>query len=100
MPPSGIPPDRGPGIIAAASGREGRRTSGIQKPSKKPRLTFPVTTLAGKAWRPKRTTLPKKKPKVEEAVTEQQDLLAEFEKIADELNRVLANLEGSTLLNG
>ena len=32
--------------------------------------------------------------KVDEAVTKQQDLLAEFEKIADELNRVLANLEG------
>src|SRR5205085_2357952 len=28
----------------------------------------------------------------------QQDLLAEFEKIADELNRVLAELEGSTLV--
>ena len=28
----------------------------------------------------------------------QQDLLAEFEKIADELNKVLANLEGSTLV--
>jgi hypothetical protein len=36
--------------------------------------------------------------KVDEAVTKQQDLLAEFEKIADELNRVLANLEGSTLV--
>jgi hypothetical protein len=36
--------------------------------------------------------------KVDEAVAKQQDLLAEFEKIADELNRVLANLEGSTLL--
>lgn len=36
--------------------------------------------------------------KMEEAVTRQQDLLAEFEKIADELNRVLANLEGSTLV--
>ena len=28
----------------------------------------------------------------------QRDLLAEFEKVADELNRVLANLEGSTLV--
>ena len=28
----------------------------------------------------------------------QQDLLAEFDKIADELNKVLANLEGSTLV--
>ena len=30
--------------------------------------------------------------------SKQQDLLAEFEKIADELNKVLANLEGSTLV--
>jgi hypothetical protein len=36
--------------------------------------------------------------KLDEAVAQQQDLLAEFEKIADELNRVLANLEGSTLV--
>src|SRR5207249_929601 len=36
--------------------------------------------------------------KMEEAVVKQQDLLAEFEKIADELNRVLASLEGSTLV--
>jgi hypothetical protein len=35
---------------------------------------------------------------MEEAVTKQQDLLAEFDKIADELNRLLANLEGSTLV--
>ncbi len=33
--------------------------------------------------------------KVDEAVNAQRDLLAEFEKIADELNRVLANLEGA-----
>ena len=36
--------------------------------------------------------------KVEEAVEEQRDLLTEFEKIADELNKLLANLEGSTLV--
>ncbi len=36
--------------------------------------------------------------KMDEAVRKQRDLLAEFEKIADELNRVLANLEGSTLV--
>jgi hypothetical protein len=36
--------------------------------------------------------------KLDEAVAKQQDLLAEFEKIADELNRLLANLEGSTLV--
>ncbi len=61
-----------------------------------PSLGLPSTTLIG----------PSKKgddscpadQKVEEAVKEQQDLLAEFEKIADELNKVLANLEGSTLV--
>ncbi len=31
-------------------------------------------------------------------MAQQRDLLAEFDKIADELNRVLANLEGSTLV--
>ncbi len=35
---------------------------------------------------------------VEEAVVEQRDLLAEFEKVANELNTILANLEGSTLV--
>ena len=32
------------------------------------------------------------------AVRQQQDLLAEFEKIANELNNLLAKLEGSTLV--
>jgi hypothetical protein len=36
--------------------------------------------------------------KLDQAIEQQRDLLAEFEKIADELNRVLANLEGSTLV--
>ena len=35
---------------------------------------------------------------MEEAVRQQEDLLAEFEKIVNELNNVLANLEGSTLV--
>lgn len=69
---------------------------------KAPTFRLPVTTVVG---------APKKKPddgeppppspaeeKVEEALVAQRDLLAEFEKIADELNRVLAELEGSTLV--
>jgi hypothetical protein len=60
------------------------------------RLTLPVTTLAGKAP-PGNQSCPTAQ-KLDEAVAKQQDLLAEFEKIADELNRVLANLEGSTLV--
>lgn len=64
---------------------------------KTPRLTLPTTQLAGNG---KSDAKPKKpgEKKVEQAVREQQDLLAEFEKIADELNNILANLEGSTLV--
>ncbi len=74
------------------------KTEGQQPPGKSgsPRLTLPVTTLAGKAGKGNQSCPTDQK--LEEAVAKQQDLLAEFEKIADELNRVLANLEGSTLL--
>ena len=70
-----------------------------KSPSKTPTLRLPVTTLvgAGKASAKKPEESPAEE-KIEEAITQQRDLLAEFEKIADELNRVLANLEGSTLV--
>jgi len=74
------------------------KNGSAEAPSKsgKPSLGLATTTLIG----------PPKKgddkcpadQKVEEAVKEQQDLLAEFEKLTDELNKVLANLEGSTLV--
>jgi len=66
------------------------------KPSN-PRLTLPTTMLAGNGAG-KKPPAPPAGQKMEEAVTKQQDLLAEFEKLADELNRVLANLEGTTLV--
>ena len=66
------------------------------KPASKPRLTLP-RDHAGRQGRRQRKPAPPQQ-KVDEAVAKQQDLLAEFEKIADELNRVLANLEGSTLV--
>jgi hypothetical protein len=62
-----------------------------------PRLTLPMTTLAGKAGKPGDPPPPAAEV-VDEAVKKQEDLLAEFEKIADELNKVLAQLEGSTLV--
>jgi hypothetical protein len=61
-----------------------------------PRLGLPNTMLAGGG--PKGDDSCPAGEKMDEAVAKQQDLLAEFEKIADELNRVLANLEGSTLV--
>ncbi len=72
-----------------------------QEPSKSnssPRLTLPVTTvLAAGDNKPKPPAAPAA-AKLDEAVKAQQDLLAEFDKIAEELNKVLANLEGSTLV--
>ncbi len=77
------------------------------KPKKKKgngsKLTLPTTTIAGSP--------PPNKPEddndqpeeeeettVDQAVQEQEDLLAEFQKITDEMNEVLANLEGSTIV--
>ena len=78
------PPDKNAGQPAAA------------KTASQPRWRLPETTLAGKNGDGKQACPTGQK--VDEAVAKQQDLLAEFEKIADELNRVLANLEGSTLV--
>ncbi len=60
-----------------------------------PSLSLPVTLLAGGGGKAEACPAGEK---VEEAVRRQEDLLAEFDKIADELNRILANLEGSTLV--
>lgn len=66
------------------------------KSKSSPRLTLPVTTLMGGG--PKDPQACAAEQKLDEAVTQQEDLLAEFEKVANELNSILANLEGSTLV--
>jgi hypothetical protein len=58
-------------------------------------LRLPTTTLMGQA---KKTPNAPPAEIVDQAVKEQKDLLAEFDKVANELNNVLANLEGSTLV--
>ena len=70
------------------------------EPTKKnptaPSLRLPSTTLIGQA-----KDAPPPSPageKVDQAVEEQKDLLAEFDKVANEMNAILANLEGSTLV--
>ena len=62
-----------------------------------PRLTLPVTTIAGPAKEGEACDVPEGQ-EMDEAIKEQKDLLAEFEKIADDLNTLLANMEGSTLV--
>ncbi len=62
------------------------------------KLRLPTTVLIGP---PQDTPPPPESPaqqKTDEAVHEQEDLLAEFEKLADEMNKVLGELEGSTLV--
>ncbi|MAI30289.1 MAG: hypothetical protein CMM07_01305 [Rhodopirellula sp.] len=60
------------------------------------RLGLPDTKLAGNA---KSDSPPSdQQSPIDNAVTEQKELLAEFDKVADELNNILANLEGSTLV--
>jgi hypothetical protein len=63
-----------------------------------PRLGLPVTTVTGAPPKEPQESQPPAAQKLDEAVKAQADLLAEFDKIAEELNRVLANLEGSTLV--
>lgn len=68
------------------------------------KLTLPNTTLAGPppkddgAEQPEEPESDDEADPVQMAVEEQAKLLEEFERIADELNAVLANLEGSTLV--
>ena len=68
-----------------------------KKSNSNSRLTLPVTTIMTAGDNKPKPPTPAAE-KLDEAVKAQQDLLAEFDKIADELNKVLANLEGSTLV--
>ncbi|MCA8999214.1 MAG: hypothetical protein KDA80_19625, partial [Planctomycetaceae bacterium] len=77
--------------------KEGEPKDPTESKPKQPRLTLPTTMLAGNGSADNKKKTPAQ-DKVDEAVREQKDLLAEFEKIADELNEVLANLEGTTLV--
>lgn len=78
------------------------QTDGPGKPKKpsSPSLRLAQTTVMGKP-KPKKDDGPPPSPQADtlaKAVKEQEDVLAEFDKLVDELNAVLANLEGSTLV--
>ena len=95
------PPTKVPSIndVESSHGfakKDDKNSPAAPSKSGSPRLTLPSTTLIGPPG--KGDDKCPADQKVDEAVKEQQDLLAEFEKITDELNKVLANLEGSTLV--
>lgn len=82
-----------------------KKESGKKPPSKSgpSRLGMPTTTLLGpeQDQEPKDEEAAKQQDKeddLDKALAEQEELLSEFEKIADELNELLASLEGSTLV--
>ncbi len=95
-----------PKIVDAESSQQPASTDEDERePGKgksRPKLKLPITTVASTPPKKDKEDEEKKKTpeedKLDEAVVVQKDLLAEFEKIADELNKVLANLEGSTLV--
>lgn len=77
--------------------KDGQQPPPENKTPGNPTLRLPTTMVAGTGKTKPKPQTPQAQT-VDEAVKQQEDLLAEFEKIADELNRVLANLEGSTLV--
>src|SRR5690606_5504970 len=88
-----------PSVVDIESSHNPPKPGETKEPSKsspsQPRLTLPSTMLAGNGSSDQPRPAAER---VEEAVQEQRELLAEFEKVADELNEILANLEGSTLV--
>ncbi len=92
-----------PSIVDRESSQQPLDANGETDPkaskSKHGRLTLPTTTLAGPPQKaPQKQDEDEDQAPIDDAIREQADLLAEFEKIVDELNQVLANLEGSTLV--
>ncbi|MEM6692555.1 MAG: hypothetical protein AAF664_24210, partial [Planctomycetota bacterium] len=84
---------------SANSPDEGEAKPGSPKKPSSPALRLPVTTVMGKATDGKNSPQPGgQQEQMTKAVEEQKDLLAEFDRLTDELNEVLANLEGSTLV--
>jgi hypothetical protein len=71
------------------------------KPPGGGKLKLPQTTLAGAPKKDDEAPKPPESPaqeKLETAITEQKDLLAEFAKVSDQLGEILASLEASTFV--
>ncbi len=90
-----------PGVSDVESGFNELDPDQQESESKKstPQLRLPTTDIVGGGEKQEgEESCPPVEEKLEQAVTEQADLLAEFAKIADELKKLLGDLEGSTFV--
>ncbi len=94
------PPPPVPALVDAESTQQPNEPSDAEseeskKGSKPGRFTLPSTTVIGSGGK----SQPQNQDEaVEEAVKQQDELLAEFQRLADEMSNLLGNLEGSTLV--
>ncbi len=99
------PPSDVPAISDVESGfnelvpEEDKSKEESQKSNSKPSLRLPTTDIVGGAspQQQDQASSPAAE-KMEEVLTEQADLLAAFAQVADELKKILADLEGSTFV--
>lgn len=98
-PPIPLLVDKESSLQAEDPNKEEEKNPDVAESSKggSPRLSLPGTTLKDLAPKSTDESCPAGE-KMAEAVQEQENLLAEFEKVSDELNRILADLEGSTFV--
>lgn len=104
-PPSQSPPSEVPSIADVESSFNDPAEGGgkPQESRTKPRMTLAQTTVQGGGAKqddedPEEDDAPSPSPELDEAIEEQAELLAEFNKVAGEIARVLRNLEGSTFV--
>lgn len=96
------PPTKLPSIVDVESSfneLEEAKKKEDESPPSTPKFGLPSTVVQGGG--PKQEDKNQSCPanqKLNEAVEEQEDLLAEFAKVADELKKILSNLEGSTFV--
>ena len=95
-------PPAAPRVVDAESSQQPVDPVDAGDAKKKPSagsLRLPTTTVVGAAPKKKPDEPPPNSPAaVEEAVEQQMALLEEFDKVSEELNKIMANLEGSTLV--
>jgi hypothetical protein len=99
-PPAPSIADREPGFSKPPGPKPGDPNA-TPKPPSAGKLGLPVTTLGPAPDNSKKDDQPPQSPaqqKMQKAVTEQNDLLAEFAKVSDQLSEILSSLEASTFV--